>query len=197
MRIGTTMRYSPLSRQAFTIVELLDVIAIIGILVALLLPAIQAAREAARRTQCTNNIKQLGLAMQNYHSARNRFPANVNWIWASGTHKVRRNFASHLVNMAPYMEETALHGSIDFCDPNIPAPTCVEPGNQIVNGLPVRQYVVNSLQCPSDSKNRLVDSTDKVKTWAGYMTGQIAVTNYAGSVGSQIMESWNGFKLST
>src|SRR5262245_59078579 len=61
-------------RLGFTLVELLVVIAIIGILVALLLPAIQAAREAARRAKCQSNIKNIALALQNYHSAKNRFP---------------------------------------------------------------------------------------------------------------------------
>jgi prepilin-type N-terminal cleavage/methylation domain-containing protein/prepilin-type processing-associated H-X9-DG protein len=189
------------ARRAFTLVELLVVIAIIGILVALLLPAIQAAREAARRGQCMNNLRQLAIAMQNHHAAKNRFPMNINWIHPQGAHKVRRNFASHLVNMSPYFEETSLHGAIKFCDPNDLA--CPEPGFQKIGDIIVAQYVVAMLQCPSDDKKGLVDNFDHVTFWnaAGLQLPatfkQAATTNYAGSLGSQKMESWKGFKLST
>jgi prepilin-type N-terminal cleavage/methylation domain-containing protein len=100
------------SRRGFTLVELLVVIAIIGILVALLLPAIQAAREAARRTQCQNNLKQLGVALQNYHDTWESFPAGCvdqdgvdhnqdrgNWAWGA--------------MLLPYLEQTALYEAID------------------------------------------------------------------------------------
>jgi prepilin-type N-terminal cleavage/methylation domain-containing protein/prepilin-type processing-associated H-X9-DG protein len=74
-----------LRRSAFTLVELLVVIAIIGILIALLLPAVQAAREAARRAQCSNNLKQLGLGLQNYHSANKVFPPGIKYTWDTAT----------------------------------------------------------------------------------------------------------------
>src|SRR5215207_3969356 len=89
-------------RQGFTLVELLVVIAIIGILVALLLPAVQAAREAARRTQCTNHLKQLGLGVQMFHDAMKILPPNGTWGSGELTWSMR---------IMPFMEEGNLLAS--------------------------------------------------------------------------------------
>ncbi len=190
----------PTSRKVrthgFTLVELLVVIAIIGVLVALLLPAVQAAREAARRAQCTNNIRQLGIALHNHHQSVDRFPMNVNHI--HGSIGGRRDFASHLINLAPFFEETNLHNAIDFCDPA--DRTCVRPGSQLLQGVPIHQYVVAGLQCPSDHKNGLVDPNDGDSGWKNLASThniqQVATTNYAGCVGAQFMESWASFRIS-
>lgn len=94
------------SARGFTLVELLVVIAIIGILIALLLPAVQAAREAARRSACGNNLKQLGLAIHNYHDTYNSFP------YLSIQAAVTNPFVGGLVGILPYVEQTALHDQI-------------------------------------------------------------------------------------
>jgi prepilin-type N-terminal cleavage/methylation domain-containing protein len=92
------------SRRGFTLVELLVVIAIIGILVALLLPAIQAAREAARRTQCTNNMRQLGLANQMHHDAFKYLPVDAN----------SQKLPMLYLQMLPFMEGSTIHDAYDF-----------------------------------------------------------------------------------
>src|SRR5205085_6703788 len=108
---GCVMPTAPL-RRGFTLVELLVVIAIIGVLVVLLLPAVQTAREAARRTRCKNNLKQLGLALHNYEGTHRCFPPGV--IWNSTT----VNFTSPRLNfhvcLFPYIEQNNVYGTIDL-----------------------------------------------------------------------------------
>jgi prepilin-type N-terminal cleavage/methylation domain-containing protein/prepilin-type processing-associated H-X9-DG protein len=113
-----------MKRTAFTLVELLVVIAIIGILVALLLPAIQAAREAARRSQCVNNLKQIGLALANFESAKKIFPAGRHGCdlpISSGSNAcgcspdgVNEDGASAFVELLPFMEYSDLYGLVHY-----------------------------------------------------------------------------------
>jgi prepilin-type N-terminal cleavage/methylation domain-containing protein len=99
----------------FTLVELLVVITIIGILIALLLPAVQVAREAARRAQCINNLKQSGVAMHNHHSAKNRFPAGSIWPpIADATGNAGGSEATWVTFLLPYIEQNNVYGMIDW-----------------------------------------------------------------------------------
>ena len=127
---------------AFTLVELLVVIAIIGILVALLLPAIQAARESARRTQCINQIRQLTLALQNHHDSKNGFPPGVlNNETESCSAYPRVTWMMHTF---PFMEEGALFGTF-----NMKAPQACCRRRLVGSGeLPGRQQVGGSLALP-------------------------------------------------
>jgi prepilin-type processing-associated H-X9-DG protein len=143
------------------LVELLVVIAIIGILIALLLPAVQAAREAARRSQCTNNLKQLGLALHNYHSALNRFPAlgggtedPAHPCTSAGRNATNWGMLSGFAMLLPYIEQQALyeqiksggqqydHGGTFIAPPWGPFPCRQE--------YPPYQARINSIICPSD-----------------------------------------------
>jgi prepilin-type N-terminal cleavage/methylation domain-containing protein len=133
-------------RSAFTLVELLVVIAIIGVLVAILLPAIQAAREAARRTQCINNLKQIGLAIANYHDARREFPTGGTEPWhdAGDANTLYGKGYGWMVQILPYVEDTALqniskgYGAGD------------KAKDLIVRGTPLPLYF-----CPSRRQNIL------------------------------------------
>src|SRR6056297_1446776 len=89
-------------KRGFTLIELLVVIAIIAILVALLLPAVQQAREAARRSSCKNNLKQLGLAMHNYHDVHDCFPLGM-------VHRINWR-----VSILPYLEQSTIFNQLDF-----------------------------------------------------------------------------------
>ena len=100
------------SRRAFTLVELLVVIAIIGILIALLLPAVQIVREAARRTACLNNLRQIGLALQNHHSAHEAFPmGGTSWQITTKPADTQIAWSAFLL---PYIEQTNVHQQLDF-----------------------------------------------------------------------------------
>ncbi len=131
--------------NAFTLVELLVVITIIGILISLLLPAVQAAREAARRMQCQNNLKQLGLAVLNYESQWKVFPPSSHWT-SSSTVNTTNNpnlRESWIVMVLPFLEQQALHDSFDLTKPT------PDPANAVA-----RSVSVPCLLCPTDTYNR-------------------------------------------
>ena len=110
-------------RKGFTLVELLVVIAIIGILVALLLPAVQAAREAARRMSCQNNLKQLGIALHNYHDTNKKFPAGMQFYGPGNNSADRgKNYrANWIIAILPYFEQQPLYDTLNV---NFPIYLC-------------------------------------------------------------------------
>lgn len=131
-------------RSAFTLVELLVVIAIIGILIALLLPAVQMAREAARRASCTNNLKQIGLALHNHESTLKHFPAS--WLPYPVSSGGDVNGWSAHAQLLPFMEQGNLFDGVDLSQPY---------SASSVNGLPISQYSVEAFMCPSEVNNRI------------------------------------------
>ena len=138
-------------RRGFTLVELLVVIAIIGVLVALLLPAVQAAREAARRSQCTNNLKQLGIAIQNFEQMHKCFPTGTTSQTYDADPTVPANFYrwSAFAHLTPFLEQTAIYNRLDLSVPLYGGPNqgyAVFPIN-----VPAVQTIVPLFLCPSDA----------------------------------------------
>jgi prepilin-type N-terminal cleavage/methylation domain-containing protein/prepilin-type processing-associated H-X9-DG protein len=168
-------------RAAFTLVELLVVIAIIGILVALLLPAIQAAREAARRTQCSNNIRQLGLAAMNFVSARKAFPVGLQGPSGcpnSGASKAP--YSNVMIEVLTYIEQDNLNaqfnktvGTGNVAGPNTNVPT--------IAGSIVAQVITN-FRCPS---TQLPPTIEVPGAGGPFVFG---TNDYAGSGGTRIFD---------
>jgi len=197
------------ARKAFTLVELLVVIAIIGVMVGLLLPAVQAAREAARRMSCSNNMKQIGLGLHNYHSAHDKFPYSVGWSGSiefgnaiPGPNRIR-NHRGWLL-LLPFVEQQALYESANL---SLATGAYVRPGAGTISGpLPgqpgntndvVVSTSVQTFLCPSDMNptNYPVVGSEHYSISPGTTTLQGAYTNYDFSV-AQVADTSNTFTSS-
>jgi prepilin-type N-terminal cleavage/methylation domain-containing protein/prepilin-type processing-associated H-X9-DG protein len=172
-----------LSGRGFTLIELLVVIAIIGVLIALLLPAVQAAREAARRAQCVNNLKQLGLAVHNYISVNEVFPLGD--LYPSGSNQkrvdgVQANGANSYsfgwpLCLLPFLEQQPVFNAYNFCF------TYIDYGTTTVNTT-VAYNQLASLMCPSESASLRPQPPYGALNYVGNYGGPAAIRAFTGTI---------------
>jgi len=171
--------------SGFTLIELLVVIAIIAVLIALLLPAVQQAREAARRSTCKNNLKQIGLAMHNYHEAFNIFPCQTARFTNGPLPADPLPQFSWIANALPYLDQAPLYDRIDFENMN----GVDRNGNNIGNNIGLDETILEVLNCPSAAHPPLGQSqANGGYRWNG--TKPRARTDYVGNLG----HIWGGWK---
>ncbi|MDZ4658300.1 MAG: DUF1559 domain-containing protein [Bythopirellula sp.] len=161
--------------RGFTLVELLVVIAIIGVLVALLLPAIQAARESARRNQCVNNLKQMGLALQMHHDAKQLFPQGRNGKSPGPGTATSPLAVSWAFELLPYIEQVAIHRSL------VKTARVDDPQNATAMRSPVSVYYCPSRRQPAADRDFDNDDTVATEDHRGVAAGG----DYAGNAGME------------
>ncbi|MCG6158127.1 DUF1559 family PulG-like putative transporter [Rubinisphaera margarita] len=183
-------RIAPRSIRAFTLIELLVVIAIIAILVALLLPAVQQAREAARRSSCKNNMKQIGLALHNYHDTHSKFPyssANNAMVWKQTGDQILNQ--SGWTMLLPYLEQSALYDQFDFTAAqrdslfsgwsSTSSGTVMGSVAAIAANAELTKKTIDVFQCPSDAN---AETYNSATSYYGCGVSGSAMTNYGFSV---------------
>jgi prepilin-type N-terminal cleavage/methylation domain-containing protein len=172
-------------RRGFTLIELLVVIAIIGLLVGLLLPAVQQAREAARRTQCKNNLKQIGLALHNYHKAHGVFPPGLVQLWPRPAPPVPvRNHFAWGGFILPYLDQAPLYNQINFSLPLNDGDISIT-GVSSVGNSKVSSTVLSVYRCPTETGPEQIagSSAWQCMTIANPVLSDQATSSYAGNNG--------------
>ena len=192
--IGTSASAAHTSRSAFTLVELLVVIAIIGVMVGLLLPAVQAARESSRRSACSNNLKQIGLAMLNYHDARKAFPSGIMFSsgltaamiadGGMGDFRFQGGAPSWGAMILPYIEQADVYNNLTFTQStwsrNSNSASTFQTTTIVTSATAASARPLAIYSCPSDQLKQT------------NLGGNMGPSNYAGNYGVPPAGTWNG-----